>query len=98
MLNVSMAAETEEHEATLRIPFWCTEAFSESCLVHGTLPERNAESYQRLVSSMTHAFVSLLLSDESLDDYDDHGVLYGERFSFGVRDGVPYNHFPGAQR
>ena len=98
MLNVSFAAETQEHETKLYIPFVCTESISEACLIHGSIPERNADRYQRLLASMTLAFVSLLLRDNSLSDYDDYGVMFGKRFTFGVRNGVPYNNFPGNQR
>jgi hypothetical protein len=95
MLNVSFAAQTLDRGTTIYIPFICTEEFSESCLIHGTLPERNSDKYHGLVSSMTHSFVSLLMADSSLDDYDDYGVVFGSRFSFGVRNGIPYNYFPG---
>ena len=98
MLKVSFAAETHEHETNLYIPFICTETFSEACLIHGAIPERNADRYQRLLASMTHAFVSLLLRDNLLSDYDDYSVIFGTGFSFGVRNAVPYNNFPGTQR
>ena len=98
MLNTALAAQIREHDTTLHIPFICTESFSEACLVHGALPERNADRLQRLISSMTHAFVSLLISEDSIADYDDYGVVFGSRFTFGVRNGTPYNNFPGTQR
>ncbi len=98
MLNANLIGQTTEHETLLQLPFVCTEIYSEACLVHGVIPDRNADRYASLFSSLIHAFVCLLLSDSQLAEYDDFGIVHGKRFAFGVRDGVVYNHFPGIPR
>ena len=95
MLRLPLTGRTVEQELTLDIPFICTDFCSEVSLIHGALPDRNAHKYQRLMSSMTHAFVKLLLQEDTLADYRDYHVEFGKRFSFGVRDGVPYDNHPG---
>lgn len=95
MLNASFAAQTIEHETLICFPFVCTEGFTETCLIHGTVPDRNADKYHSLLNSMTQAFVDILLADNKLSDYEDYGVIFGSRFRFGIRNGVPFSEFPG---
>lgn len=95
MLNASFAAQTVEHGTLICFPFICTESFAETVLIHGAVLERNADKYHSMLGSMTQAFVDLLLADSSLSNYEDYGVIFGSRFSFGIRNGVPFSEFPG---
>ena len=93
MLNTTFVAETIESKTPIQIPFICTEQFGEAALCHGVFSERNTERNQRIISSMSHAFVDLLLAADRVDDYDDHAITVGREFKFGVRNGNPYNTF-----
>ncbi len=93
MLNASFVAEKTELDTTIQMPFICTEQFAEAAICLGSLPERNTNRNQQMISSVVHSFVDLLLATDHLNDYDDHAVTFGERYQFGVRDGVPYNGF-----
>jgi hypothetical protein len=93
MLNTDFVAETIQSGALIQIPFVCTEQFGNGAICCGGLPERNTNRNLELISMMTNAFADLLFACDNIDDYHDYAVTLGQRFAFGVRNGIPYNTF-----
>jgi hypothetical protein len=98
MLNTSFVAETFQAGTLIQIPFSCTEQFGDVVIYHGSLPERNTDRNLQLTTQMTNAFVDLLFDSDFVHDYCDYAVMFGFRFEFGVRNGIPYNTFLESQR
>ena len=91
-------AETTTADVLVQIPFLCTDQYGEAVICHGAIPDRNTDRNRRLISSMVRAFVELLLHAKNINDYDDHAIIVGQRFRFGIRDGKPYNTLSNSHR